>query len=105
MPTGSVSYDVRVWSPRKYKGSRGTTHNVRWRVGHKSQRRTFATAKAAETFRAELLSAHRNGEQFDIQSGLPRSMQAALREISWLEHACEFVDSKWRQSSARHEKE
>lgn len=43
------SFDVRIWGTRRYKGNRGTTYNVRWRVAHKSHGRTLATKKLAES--------------------------------------------------------
>jgi hypothetical protein len=102
--TSTSSYAVRIWAIRKYEGSRATTYNVRWRAGHKSHSRTYGTHKAAESFRAELITAHRKGEPFDIETGLPPSMQAAQAEITWLAHAADFVDHKWREASARHRK-
>lgn len=98
------SYDVRIWATRRYPGKRGTTYNVRWRVGFKSQGRTFGTTKAAESFRAELLTAHRKGEPFLVESGLPPSMRPTANTVTWFEHACAFVDLKWAHASARHRK-
>ena len=98
------SYAVRIWSVEPYKGRRGTTYRVRWRVGHKRFGQTFATSKAAESFRAELITAHRKGEPFDFESGLPASMLPSVDEITWFVHACDFVDHKWSRASARHRK-
>ncbi|WP_292726514.1 MULTISPECIES: hypothetical protein [Actinomycetes] len=38
-----VSYDIRVWSIRRYKGKRGTTYTVRWAVEGNPHQRTFTT--------------------------------------------------------------
>lgn len=101
---GGQSFDVRIWTPRPYRGKRGTTYNVRWRVAHKPHSRTFATKKLADSFRAQLLSAYHRGEPFSVAAGLPQSMRAAPPEVTWYEHACEFVDVKWASASARHRK-
>lgn len=103
-PAEPASYDVRIWAARKYSGRRKTTYNVRWRAGSKTHSRTFGSSKAAESFRAELLTAHRKGEPFDVGCGLPPSMRPTTSEVTWLEHACDFVDNKWSGSSPRHRK-
>ena len=65
-------------------------------------RRTFATAKLADAFRWQLLQATREGVLFEIANGLPVTMRAAQKAMSWFDFACEFVDAKWAQASARH---
>jgi hypothetical protein len=69
---GGRSYAVRIWSTDVYRGKRGKTYRVRWRTGPRTHARTFATSKAADSFRAELLSAHRKGEPFDPDRGSRR---------------------------------
>ncbi len=101
-PRDGRSYEVRIWSTAAYKGRRGKTYRVRWRVGHRTHGRTLATSKAAESFRSELVTAHRHGEPFDIETGLPSSLQPKKASVSWYEHACHFVDVKWAHASARH---
>ena len=64
MSTGDPSYDVRIWSLRKYKGARGTSYTVRWRVNGQERQRTFGTQKLADSFRSELHIAARAGEAF-----------------------------------------
>ena len=102
MARKAVSYDARVWSIRKYKGKRGTTYIVRWAVGGNRQQRTFATVKHAEAFRADLLVAARDGMPFRIADGLPQNMQAHESPRTWLDHAMEYVSTKWPGASARH---
>jgi integrase len=98
------SYAVRIWSVEPYKGKRGTTYRVRWRVEHRRHGRTFATRKLAESFVAELTTHLRRGEQFYLESGLPRAMLPPEPAMSWVEHAAEFADAKWARASARHRK-
>ena len=99
-----ATYEVRIWGTSPYQGKRGRTYRVRWRTGLKRHGRTFATAKGAESFRAELITAHRKGEPFDTGSGLPPSMQPAVPSVTWLQHASDFVDMKWARASPRHRK-
>lgn len=102
--SGLSSYDVRLWSIRAYRGKRGTSYNVRWRVGAKSHGRTFGTRKLAESFHAELLTAHRKGEPFSVRTGLPSTMEPPAVGKTWYEHACAFMDMKWPHASPRHRK-
>ncbi len=97
-----LSYDVRIWKLEKYKGARRTTYTVRWVVEGRAHRRTFATVKLAEAFRAELLTETRRGVPFQIAGGLPISLQAPEPERSWLAHAQDYVRVKWPAASARH---
>ena len=100
----ATSYDVRIWKVEAYKGQRGTTYTARWRVGTKTFRATFATAAAADAFRAELLTAQRKGEPFDIATGRPASWARREAVRNWYDFACEFVDSKWPHVSPHHRK-
>ena len=104
MSTGNPSYDVRIWGINKYKGKRRTTYTVRWRVNGERQQKTFSTLKLADAFRSELLSAARAGESFSERTGLPHSLATASQEVTWYQHACDFVDHKWPHASARHRK-
>jgi integrase len=99
-----VTSDVRVWTTRRYKGTRGTTYTVRWGVAAKHHQRTFATAKLAETFRTDLLLATRQGVQFRLDDGLPQDAgpPEPEPERTWLEHARDYVAAKWPAASPRH---
>jgi integrase len=98
------SHDVRIWTTARYRGSRGTTYTVRWRVAHQRTQRTFATAKLADAFRASLIVAARDGEPFDVATGLPASMVPARAPRTWYEHATDYARVKWPAASARHRK-
>ncbi len=97
-----TTYDVRIWSIHRYKGSRGTTYVVKWRVAGRKLQRTFATLRLAEAFRVDLMVAAREGVPFRIHSGLPVSMQVAEPTRTWLDHAMQYVKVKWPAASARH---
>jgi integrase len=96
----STTYDVRIYKSEVYKGKTTTTHYVRWAVAGKLWREGFRLKALAESFRAELVSAARRGEAFDIETGRPVSMQREQQEMSWYEFACKFVDVKWPRAAA-----
>lgn len=75
---------------------------VRWSVAGKRNQDTFATRKLAESFRAKLVTAAREGVAFDEATGLPEPLARANSARSWYEHACAFVDMKWPTASPRH---
>ncbi|ROP40429.1 tyrosine-type recombinase/integrase [Saccharothrix texasensis] len=96
----STTYDVRIHQIGVYKGKRTTTYNVRWTVAQKRLREGFRVKALADSFRAELVTAARRGEAFDVDSGLPVSMRREQRVMSWYEFACAFVDMKWPRAAA-----
>lgn len=98
------TYDVRIWGINRYKGKKASTYRLRWEAAGKRFSRTFATRKLAETFRAKLLTAAREGTPFTEESGLPEPMVREENSRSWYEHACAFVDMKWPRASPRHRK-
>jgi integrase len=91
----ATSYDVKFWKTEIYRGARVTTHKVRWLVARKSFKEPFRTAALAESFRSELISAARKGEPFDVETGRPLSMTRMVRDASWYEFACDYIDMKW----------
>ena len=97
-----LTYDVRVWTVRRYLGERRTSYILKWQVAGKRTQRTFTTLKLAEAFRAELMVAARSGIPFSVDSGLPQSMQAAAPARTWLDHSMQYVTVKWPAVSARH---
>lgn len=96
----SMTYDVRLWTTRVYKGKRKTTYTVRWIVAGEEFNEPFQQSALAESFLSELRAATRKGEAFDVISGLPISMQRN-RDMAWYEFACEYVDMKWPHSAAK----
>lgn len=104
MSGSHASADVRIWSLRTYKGQRGTTYTVTWVVAGQRNQRTFATRKLAETYRATLVRALRDGVEFRLRDGLPTTEAMAERAIPWFELAANFVDMKWPRASPKHRK-
>ncbi|MET9293811.1 site-specific integrase [Streptomyces sp. NPDC003077] len=92
------SYAVKVWAIRK-RDSR-SPYQVRWKVGPQPHAESFRTLGLAESRRAQLITAARAGEPFDVNTGLPKSLLAKQRDISWYEHARRYIDMKWDASPA-----
>ena len=90
-----TSYNVKVWKIETYRGTRATSHRVRWSVAGRRWRETFRTAALAEAFRSELVTAARRGEAFGVDSGRPVSMERAERQMSWFDFAREYARMKW----------
>lgn len=100
-----ISYDVRVWKTDVYHGARVTTHRVVWRVGARRWKRSFRTAAAAESFRAELVAASRRGKGFDESTGTPVSREhVATASVDWYSFCCTYIDMKWPTASPKHRK-
>jgi integrase len=100
----ALSHDVRIWSIARRKGARGTSYVVRWVVAGGKSQQTFTTLKLAEGFRTQLQVAARNGDPFDIESGLPSSLLSVGRSRTWYEHAVEYASVKWPAASPKHRK-
>lgn len=104
----TTSYDVRVWKlqTRYKKGKNGkrvpTRYVVRWMVGSERFDKTYKNRAQADSFRADLLSASRKGEAFDLAEGLPLSMLREIDEKSWYDFAVMYADMKWDASSPKH---
>lgn len=93
------SFDVRVWTVEKRPSSAGMRYRVRWKVAGTMHRKTFVTAALADSERSKLITAARNGEPFDLDSGLPlRQVESrSTSEITWWTWSQEFVDIKWTE--------
>lgn len=96
----TTTYKVAIWKTQVYEGKRGKTYYVRWGVDGKPFKEPFKNAALAKSFKADLVSAARKGEAFDVATGLPVSMKRAANEMTWYDFACAYVDMKWQGSAA-----
>jgi hypothetical protein len=78
-----------------HKGKRKTTYTVRWTVAGNEFRETYETRALADSRRADLKTATKNGEPFDLEEGLPVSEVAVANARSWYEHAVGYVNRRW----------
>ncbi|MFM9369034.1 tyrosine-type recombinase/integrase [Streptomyces sp. Da 82-17] len=96
-----LTYDVVIWSIRKRAG-RPRPWEVRWKVGARPHSRGFALKTQADGRRAELMSALRDQQQFDEETGLPARELAARTSPTWFEHVTGYVLMKWPRAAAKH---
>jgi integrase len=95
----NTTHKVQIWSTEVCKGARSTAYKVRWATGGRRHKLSFRTNALADSFRSKLVTAARNGETFDVDSGLPLSMVVTTHSRSWYDLACAFVDMRWREAS------
>lgn len=94
----TMSYHVRFWDIRE-RPNRRKAFQVRWTVSGLEKSESFATSRLAESRRAKLMTAARDGEPFDTDTGLPASELRAIRQrITWYDHARTYVDQRWQRT-------
>lgn len=96
-----LTYDVDVWSIRKRAG-RPKPYELRWRVGSRPHSKSFKLKPQADGRRSELMTALREREQFDEDTGLPARELAVLNAPTWYEHATAYALMKWPRAAAKH---
>lgn len=97
-----TTYDVRIYKTEVYRGTRTSSHTVRWKTAQRAWRRTFRNAAQADVFRAELLAAARKGEAFYVATGEPVSWRRDEPGSTWYEFTCVYVDMKWKTAAAKY---
>jgi len=99
-----TTYKVRIWAIQENRRGTSTrpysTYTVRWKVGTRTWKETFATLALADSYRADLLRSARHGEAFVASTGRPLSMVRTQQRTSWYEFACVYVDMKWPGAAA-----
>ncbi|SHK56364.1 tyrosine-type recombinase/integrase [Actinacidiphila paucisporea] len=93
------SYTVRVWAIRKRPYRK--PYQLRWQVGTRPHSESFLTSGLAESRRAELITAARAGEAFDVETGMPKSRVQKDRDISFYQHARNYMELKWDDAPAK----
>ncbi|GGL57861.1 site-specific integrase [Planomonospora parontospora] len=104
----NTSYKVKFWGIRTNTRPQGVgkkprivSHTVRWTVDNGEKSSTFKTKGLAESFLSDLRQAARNGEAFDLESGLPGSMVKAKDTRTWYSLAVAYVHAWWPHSAAK----
>ena len=88
------AFDVRIHTIRRSKNKR-RPFEVRWRVAGRDKSKSFLTRALADSYRAELVRAARQGLEFDPATGEPRWAVPEPAVTTWLEHAVAYADMKW----------
>ena len=95
------STDVRFWGVRRNNDQHRRFVRGAVVVAGRARSRARRTKGLADAFLGELRLAARNGESFDVASGLPESMIASRGGPSWLELAQRYLDVKWPHAAAK----
>ena len=94
------AFDVRIHAIR-CRPDRRRPFEVRWHAGGRARSRSFITRGLADSYRAELIRAARQGLDFSPGTGEPASWAAPeAATISWLEHAAAYAAMKWPLAAA-----
>ena len=96
-----ISFKVTIYAIEDRKGQKKTTYRVRWVVAANRFGEAFRTKQLAEAYRALLITAARNGEGFDTETGLPVSMERERRDVSFYQHALDYTASAWPAVAAK----
>jgi integrase len=97
-PAGT--FDVRIWTI-EVREKRQAPFRVRWVVAGQRFGESFVTRPLADAYRSQLVTATRNGERFDLETGLPESLVRTISDISFLKHAQEFTAYVWKDAAAK----
>ncbi|MER7880737.1 tyrosine-type recombinase/integrase [Streptomyces solisilvae] len=95
------TFKVRIWAVRQRRDRGQSSAELRWKVGDTPHSQTFRTKTLADGRRAELLTAVNNGERFDEATGLPLSELRKLNDVSWYQHARDYIEMKWPAAPAK----
>ncbi|MFG2144255.1 tyrosine-type recombinase/integrase [Streptomyces sp. NPDC048696] len=96
-----MTYDVDIWAFRK-RARRRKPWELRWRVGTQTHSKSYLTSAQADGRRSELMSALRDGQRFDVETGLPERELAALAMPTWFQHAKDYALMKWPGAAGKH---
>ncbi len=96
----NTTFQVRFWEIQTKKGRR-RPYGVRWITDKQEHSEWFANKTQANSRRSELMTAARNGEEFDADSGLPLSEVKQRNTKSFLEFCVSYVDMKWPNAAAK----
>lgn len=103
-----MSYKVKFWELRPNKAGRRSSkpgkvisYTARWTVGGREKSRTFERSSQAKSFLSDLRQAAKDGEAFDVDTGLPVSMLKAATSRTWLQFARAYVEARWPHAAAK----
>lgn len=89
-------FDVRIHAMRRRSDRPRRPFEVRWHAAGRARSRSFATRALADSYRAELVRAARQGLEFSPGTGEPALWATQkLPGATWLEHAVSYAAVKW----------
>lgn len=103
----NTTFKVRFWEiadwtkSKDKKKKKGRPYGVRWVTEHKPHSEWYSTKALAHSRRAELMQAARDGEPFNVESGLPVAELKRRNSLSFVELAQSYMDMKWPDAAAK----
>jgi integrase len=99
--------DFKIWNIREKTDRKRPCWEIRWTTAGKQHSTTRRTKALAQSFWSNLKQAAKNGEEFDVESGLPDSMIEKEPEpepelaLTFLALAKEFVTKRWPHAAPK----
>ncbi|GAB2872559.1 tyrosine-type recombinase/integrase [Streptomyces mayteni] len=94
------TFTIKIWGIRQRTDRGQTSAELRWKVGNEPHSLTFRNVTLADNRRAQLLVAAQRGEAFDEATGLPVSELRQQQDVSWYQHARNYIQMKWQDAPA-----
>ncbi|GAA3459914.1 tyrosine-type recombinase/integrase [Saccharothrix longispora] len=95
----TTTFKVKFWEIKKRTG-RKRPYPVRWLTDKREHSEWYATKALAAGRLSDLTRAARNGEPFDVDTGLPLSEIRQRNSLSFLEFCQSYMDMKWPDAAA-----
>ncbi|WAL76381.1 site-specific integrase [Kitasatospora sp. YST-16] len=96
----ATSYKVQFWEHR-HRPDRKKPYMVRWTVAGREFSESFLTKTQADGRKAELITAARAGEPFNVDRGLPLSELRKEKQITWYQLGRNYVEKRWTGAPAK----
>jgi hypothetical protein len=94
-------FDVRIHAMRCRRDRPRRPFEVRWHAAGRARSRSFATRALADSYRAELVRAARQGLEFSPHTGEPALWTTPKQPATtWLEHVACYAAVKWPHLAA-----
>ncbi|MGW7483491.1 tyrosine-type recombinase/integrase [Nonomuraea muscovyensis] len=101
----NTSYKVKFWEIRPNKSAvkpgKTISYTVRWTVAGREKSKTYEKSAQAKNWLSDLRQAAKNGEPFDIQTGLPVSMLKAKEARTVFDFVRAYIDMKWPHAASK----
>ena len=96
-----LTYKVSVRSIETRRSTKGkiVSYRMTWKVDTRIWQKTFETKSQAESYRAALITATRNGEAFLTSNGLPISWAPRSSDLTWYAFTLTYSSMKWPAQS------
>ncbi|MFD9813091.1 hypothetical protein [Streptomyces sp. NPDC059080] len=95
-----LTFEFTVYTIRE-RANRPKPFQLRWKVGPRTHSKSYKTKTLADGRRSQLMAAAQHGEQFDVETGLPKSeLEASKPKLTWLDHATDYARMKWSEAAS-----